>query len=149
MSEINSIANGTFTIGQTSANDSSLLVTENDSNVSILSTQQEVSHDNTLIGNGTVNSPLGVDSDYIVVTEETIGTFNVGNSDTAITGSFSKTGYKPISWKIQFSYAGLVNFNEETTSITNNTLNIGGYAHTITGSYSGIVFKVMITWVRV
>lgn len=115
----------------------------------ILATQQEVSHDNTLSGNGTVDSPLGVDSDYIVITEETIGAFNVGNSDTAITGSFSKTGYKPISWKITFSFAGLINFNEETTTITNNTLNISGYAHTITGSYSGVVFKVLITWVRV
>ena len=64
MSEINSIANGTFTLGQTSANDSSLLVTENDSNVSILSTQQEISHDNTLSGNGTVDSPLGVVNGY-------------------------------------------------------------------------------------
>lgn len=64
MSEINSIANGTFTIGATSANDSSLLVTENDSNVSILSTPQEVSHDNTLSGNGTVDSPLGVVNGY-------------------------------------------------------------------------------------
>ena len=115
----------------------------------ILATQQEVSHDNTLSGNGTVDSPLRVDADYIVVTEETIGAFNVSNSDTSITGSFSKTGYKPISWKLIFSYAGLINFNEETTTITNNTLNISGYAHTITGSYSGVVFKVIITWVRV
>ena len=31
----------------------------------ILSTPQEVAHDNTLSGNGTVNSPLGVNSGYI------------------------------------------------------------------------------------
>ena len=64
MSEINSIANGTFTIGATSTNDSSLLVTQNEGNVSILSTQQEVSHDYTLSGNGTVDSPLGVVNGY-------------------------------------------------------------------------------------
>ena len=31
----------------------------------ILATQQEVSHDNTLSGNGTVDSPLGVNNEYI------------------------------------------------------------------------------------
>lgn len=61
MSEnIQSISQGTYTIGQTSANDSSLLVTKNEGDVSILQTPQEVSHDNTLSGNGTVDSPFGV-----------------------------------------------------------------------------------------
>ena len=31
----------------------------------ILATQKEVSHDNTLSGNGTVESPLGVNNEYI------------------------------------------------------------------------------------
>ena len=31
----------------------------------ILATQKEVSHDNTLSGNGTVDSPLGVNNEYI------------------------------------------------------------------------------------
>ena len=86
MSEnIQSISQGTYTIGQTSANDSSLLVTKNEDNVSILSTQQEVSHDNTLSGNGTVDSPLGVVPGY----NETVlwsGSWKPGNG-SAVTNS--------------------------------------------------------------
>ena len=82
MSEnIQSISQGTYTIGQTSANDSSLLVTQNKGEASILSTQQEISHDNTLSGNGTVDSPLGVVPGY----NETV--LWSGNS---YTGTFSE-----------------------------------------------------------
>jgi hypothetical protein len=114
----------------------------------ITSGAEIVNHDNSLSGNGTVESPLGVDSDYIVVTQETVGTYNVGGSDTAISGNFSKEGYKPIAWKVTFSFAGVINFNEETTTVSNNTLHLGGYAHTLTGNYSNISFKIFITWCR-
>ena len=61
---IQSISQGTYTIGASSTNDSSLLATQNEGDVSILQTPQEVSHDNTLSGNGTVESPLGVVPGY-------------------------------------------------------------------------------------
>ena len=59
MSEINSIANGTFTIGQTSANDSSLLVTQNENSVSIL--QGTVATSAGIVGDGTTQNPLRAD----------------------------------------------------------------------------------------
>ena len=59
MSEINSIANGTFTIGSTSANDSSLLVTQNEGNVSIL--QDTVATSAGIVGDGTTQNPLRTD----------------------------------------------------------------------------------------
>ena len=117
----------------------------------ILATQQEVSHDNTLSGNGTSASPLGVDSDYIVVTEETVGSYSVVNSDTNVSGTFSKTGYKPIAWTWKFAFAASLNFNQETTLINaDNSLYFQGYIRNVVdASARNITFKLFITWVRV
>ena len=62
----------------------------------ILSTQQEVSHDNTLSGNGTVDSQLVVASDYIKF-------LNVSQPFTANTDNYTATasvpdGYKFLCW---------------------------------------------------
>lgn len=81
---MNTIYDGSFVLGQTSANDSSLLVTKNEDNVSILATHQEVSHDNTLSGNGTVGSPLGVVPGY----NETV--LWSGNATGTSAGSFTE-----------------------------------------------------------
>jgi hypothetical protein len=109
-----------------------------------------VNHDNSLSGNGTSASPLGVDSDYIVVTEETVGTYSVANSDVGVSGLFSKTGYKPIAWTWKYGFAAALLFNQEGTVITNNTLNFQGYIRNVVGSDSRkITFKLFITWVRV
>ena len=60
MSEnIQSISQGTYTIGQTSANDSSLLVTKNSGNVSIL--QGTVATSAGIVGDGTTQNPLRAD----------------------------------------------------------------------------------------
>lgn len=60
MSEnIQSISQGTYTIGQTSANDSSLLVTENGGNVSIL--QGTVATSAGIVGDGSTQNPIRVD----------------------------------------------------------------------------------------
>ena len=121
----------------------------------ILATQQEVSHDNTLSGNGTVDSPLGVaglPSDLIVITEETIGTYTVPTSgNVGISNTFVKAGYKPIAFVVKFGYAGLINFNNELTEYKpDNSLYIQGYAHSLGGKdYSSITFKAIITWVKV
>lgn len=115
----------------------------------ILATQQEVSHDNTLSGDGTVASPLGITSDYIVVTEELIGTYSVAGSDTLVTNTFTKAGYRPIAWTVKFAFAGVINFNQENTEITNNSLTIHGYAHTISGSVNSVQFKAIITWIKI
>ncbi len=116
----------------------------------ILATQQEVSHDNTLSGNGTVDSPLGVNSDYIVTTEETIGTYNVTSSaDTKVENTFVKAGYRPISIIVKFAFAGLINFNNELTQYkSDNSLYIMGYAHALRGSYNSLTFKAVVTWVK-
>ena len=117
----------------------------------ILATQKEVSHDNTLSGNGTVDSPLGVASDLIVITEETVGTYSVNTSDVAVSNNFSKTGYKPIAWTYKFGNAGFINFNQEDTYIdSDNILHFQGYARRILGSGKGnITVKVFITWLKV
>lgn len=105
MSEINSIANGTYTIGQTSANDSSLLVTKNENNVSILSTQQEVSHDSSLSGNGTVDSLLGVNLSAVAqllgIDETVLYSTTAGTVTTAFTLSEAASGFDKIryEWK--------------------------------------------------
>ena len=97
MSEnIQSISQGTFTIGQTSANDSSLLVTKNENNVSILSTQQEISHDNTLSGNGTVDSPLGVTSGYIQMLS--VNQPFTANSQNYVSTASVPDGYEFLCW---------------------------------------------------
>jgi len=64
----------------------------------LLATQQEVSHDNTLSGNGTVDSPLGVVPGY----NETVlwsGTYTA-NSGTYFTVSESITNFE----KIEFTF---------------------------------------------
>jgi hypothetical protein len=117
----------------------------------LLATQQEVSHDNTLSGNGTVDSPLGVNSDYIVVTEETVGSYTVNTNDVQVAGTFSKAGYKPIAWTWKYGYAAYLNFNQETTTINaDNSLYFQGYIKRVVGSGDmSITFKLFITWVRV
>jgi hypothetical protein len=110
-----------------------------------------VNHDNSLLGNGTVDSPLGVNSDYIVVTEETVGSYTVNTSDVYVAGTFSKAGYKPIAWTWKFGFATSLNFNQETTIINaDNSLYFQGYIKRIVGSGNmSITFKLFITWVRV
>lgn len=116
----------------------------------ILATQKEVSHDNTLSGNGTVDSPLGVASDLIVITEETVGTYSVGNSDVNVSHDFSKTGYIPIAWTYKFGNSGFINFNQEDTNINNGTLHFQGYARRILGTGAvNITVKLFITWLKV
>jgi hypothetical protein len=111
-----------------------------------------VNHDNSLSGNGTVDSPLGVNSDFIVVTEETIGTYTVPTSgNVGFSKTFVKAGYKPIAFVVKFSYAGMINFNNELTEYKpDNSLYVQGYAHSLGGKdYAGITFKAIITWVKV
>lgn len=93
---------------------------------------------------------IGTEDDYIVTTEETVGNYSVANNDVNISGSFSKTGYKPIAWTWKYSFAAVLNFNQETTNITDNTLNFQGYMRNVVGSDArSITFKLLITWVRV
>lgn len=98
MSEnIQSISQGTYTIGASSAKDSSLLVTQNENSVSILSTPQEFSHDNTLSGNGTVDSPLGIVPGYneTVLFETTaVNGASVCNLSESLK-NFERIGVKP------------------------------------------------------
>ena len=119
----------------------------------ILAAQKEVSHDNTLSGNGTVDSPLsvaGVPSDLIVITEEIVGTYSVNTSDVNVSHDFSKTGYIPIAWTYKFGNAGFINFNQEDTKINNGTLHFQGYARRVLGSGAvNITVKVFITWLKV
>ena len=93
---------------------------------------------------------IGTEDDYIVTTEETVGDYTVANTDVNISGSFSKTGYKPIAWTFKYSFAAALHFNQETTNITDNTLNFQGYIRNIVGSDArNITFKLLITWVRI
>lgn len=116
----------------------------------ILADQKEVSHDNTLSGNGTEASPLGLSSDLIVITEENLGTYNISTSDRYIDGTFSKAGYKPIAFSVKFGYAGSINFNSETTTYNaDNSLYIQGYAKTPSGSLSSVKFTAIITWIKI
>ena len=62
----------------------------------ILATQQEVSHDNTLSGNGTVDSPLGVDSEYIKMLSVN-QPFTV-NSQNYISTASVPDGYEFLCW---------------------------------------------------
>ena len=62
----------------------------------ILATQQEVSHDNTLSGNGTVDNPLGVTSGYIQM-------LSVRQPLTAVVQNYTATasvpdGYEFLCW---------------------------------------------------
>ena len=80
MSEnIQSISQGTYTIGQTSASDSSLLVTENSGNVSIL--QGTVATSAGIVGDGTTQNPLRADETVLWS-----GSWRPGNG-TAVTNS--------------------------------------------------------------
>ena len=111
-----------------------------------------VNHDNSLSGNGTSASPLGVASDLIVVTEETIGTYTVPSSgNVKVENTFVKAGYKPIAIVVKFAYAGMINFNNELTEYkSDNSLYIQGYAHSVGGTnYSSITFKAIVTWLKV
>ena len=116
----------------------------------ITSGAEIVNHDNTLSGNGTVDSPLGVDSDYIVVTEETVGTYSVNTSDVLVENTFTKAGYKPIAWMYKFNQAGAINFNQERSSITStNELYFQGYARRVSGSGAvSVTVKLFITWIK-
>ena len=117
----------------------------------ITSGAEIVNHDNTLSGNGTVESPLGVASDLIVVTEETVGSYSVNTSDVGVAGTFSKAGYKPIAWTWKYGYAAALNFNQETTTINaDNSLYFQGYIKRTNGSGAcNITFKLFITWLKV
>ena len=117
----------------------------------ITSGAEIVNHDNTLSGNGTVDSPLGVNSDYIIVTEETAGTYSVNTSDVLIEKTFTKDGYRPIAWTYKFGQAGNITFNQEATFLTSsNGLHFHGYAKRSTGSGAlSITFKLLITWLKV
>lgn len=117
----------------------------------ITSGAEIVNHDNTLSGNGTVESPLGVNDDYIVVTEEIIGTYTVPSSGSVnVENTFAKAGYKPIAFVVRFGYAGVINFNNELTEYkSDNSLHIQGYAHSVGGpNYSNITFRAIVTWVK-
>ena len=133
MSEnIQSISQGTYTIGQTSA-------TKFVAGPGIKIDEPSA---------GTVR--IGTADDYIVTTEETVGTYTISNNgNTNVKGVFSKTGYKPIAWTPKFSYAGNINFNSEETYIDNNELHFQGYARFITSNSISIQFKLFITWVKV
>ena len=120
----------------------------------ILATQQEVSHDNTLSGNGTDDSPLGVAGvplDLIVTTEEIVGDYTVNREDVQVQGTFSKNGYKPIAWTWKFGFAGSLNFNQENTKINDdNSLYFQGYIKRVFNSGDmKIKFKLLITWIKV
>lgn len=89
-----------------------------------------------------------IDDDFIVTTEETVGTYSVGSSDVNISKTISKAGYKPVAWMHKFAYAGAINFNEESTTINeNNELVFQGYARSSGGTVS-ITFKLFVTWVK-
>lgn len=65
----------------------------------ILATQQEVSHDTTLIGNGTVDSPLGLSKTWVNVTSA----FEVRNisDDSTMTFLYSP-GLGLVNWTFKF-----------------------------------------------
>lgn len=133
MSEnIQSISQGTYTIGASSTNDSSLLVTQNEGVVSILQTQQEVSHDNTLSGNGTVDSPLGVVPGY----NETVlfdGTPTSVTSDVPLTENPANFEYVDVFAKWNYnSSQNIYCYNRIPTSAAN--FNMYGYGTYDNGS---------------
>ena len=122
----------------------------------LLATQQEVSHDNTLSGNGTAESPLGVNvgsvgSQLVLSTVEKVASLNISNSnDTAFSKDFTKAGYTPIAFTLMFGYAAWINANCENTYIENNTLKLRGYARTWANqTFNNTAFKVLITWVKI
>ena len=91
-----------------------------------------------------------IDSDYIVTTKETVGSYSIGPSDVQINKTISKSGYKPIAWMHKLGYAAAINFNEENTSINaNNELVFQGYAKCLGSDTKSITFKLFVTWVKV
>ena len=71
----------------------------------ILATQQEVSHDNSLSGNGTVESPLGVVPGY---NETVLWSGNAGTGTTAqLSESKNNFEYLNIEYKDQNSFVGV------------------------------------------
>lgn len=62
----------------------------------ILTTKQEVSHDNTLSGNGTVDSPLGLS-----VSNAWINVSNEFSATTALTNTSLKVAYNPYLGMVQ------------------------------------------------
>ena len=62
----------------------------------LLATQQEVSHDNTLSGNGTEQSPLGVDSQYMKLLE--VSQPFTTNADNYTASATIPEGYKFLCW---------------------------------------------------
>jgi len=122
----------------------------------ILADQKEVSHDNTLTGNGTLDSPLGVNvgsvgSQLVVSTVENVGSLNISNSqDTAFSKDFTKAGYTPIAFTLMLGYAAWINANCENSIIQNNTLKLRGYARTWANqTFNNTAFKVLITWMKI
>lgn len=92
----------------------------------LLATQQEVSHDNTLSGNGTVDSPLGVVPGY----NETVLWDNPNGSQLPITVSelLSNFEYIRIEW---CPYTEASNWTEPldviTTKVKNNLIHLVGW----------------------
>ena len=100
----------------------------------ILATQQEVSHDNTLSGNGTVDSPLGVVPGY---NETVLWSGSAGVGDT-ITLSESPMNFERI--KVLYS-------THSTTVDTANTKDIGiGYTEFIPDETTTIVLETLFIY---
>lgn len=92
MSEnIQSISQGTYTIGQTSSSDSSLLVTENSGNVSII--QGTVATSAGIVGDGTTQNPLRADETVLFETTAIYGA-GVCNLSESLK-NFERIGVKP------------------------------------------------------
>ena len=62
----------------------------------IIATNQEVSHDNTLSGNGTVDSPLGVVSEYIKMLS--VNQPFTANAQNYISTASVPDGYEFLCW---------------------------------------------------
>lgn len=89
----------------------------------ILGTQQEVSHDNTLSGNGTSTSPLGVVHGY----NETVlwsGNVNPGDHTTTFTLSEPFSSFERIRFE-GVQYGGATPIYEITAPTTNTYVGIG------------------------
>ena len=97
----------------------------------ILATQQEVSHDNTLSGNGTVDSPLGVVPGY---NEKVLYSGNVSISNTAdIPLNENITNFERIKVIAAWSYNGafgdpyLIGITEIPTEYSAHQFNISTF----------------------
>ena len=166
--QLYSAGNGLTLNNATFAVDTSVVATQNDLSTGLASKQgtltaganitidanNEISATDTTYSAGTGiqisnQNVIEIGSDYIVTTEETIGSYSIGGSDVSISKTISKTGYRPIAWMHKFGYAASISFNEENTQINaNNELEFQGYARS-TGSTYSITFKLFVTWVKV